>query len=177
VIKFGGSLLTRPEWPEDLLDLVGSSRGSTTIVAGGGPVVDGLRAIDAACPRPAEVMHALAIEAMRVTARLVAEATGLPLVGEPEGSESAVVLDAARWLARESPRRKLPAGWDVTSDSIAAMVARELAATLVLAKRVRPPVDDLAGLAAAGWVDAHMPTAAAGLPGILWAVPCDEARG
>jgi 5-(aminomethyl)-3-furanmethanol phosphate kinase len=171
VVRFGGSLLTRPGWPQDLLDLVGGLTGAVTIVVGGGPVVDGLRGIDAAEPMPAPVMHALAIEAMGLTGRLVAAATGFAIVGSPEAAPGATVLDAPRWWATSPLGSRLPAGWEVTSDSIAATVALETASTLVLAKRIPPPLRDLDGLAAAGWVDPYLPTAAAGLAGILWAAP------
>jgi aspartokinase-like uncharacterized kinase len=174
VVRFGGSLLTRPGWPDDLLDLVGGLEGAVTVVAGGGPLVDGLRLVDAAQPQSARVMHALAIEAMGITGRLVAEATGLPFIGTAGVGHGAAVLDAPRWCATSPLGSRLPAGWHVTSDSIAATVATEMAATLVLAKRVPPPTPDLADLAAAGWVDQHLPTAAAAVPGILWAVPVDE---
>ena len=80
VIKFGGSLLGRTSWPDELRTLVAGFAEPTTIVVGGGAVVEGLRAIDTASPRPAAVMHQLAIEAMGVTARLVAAAARLPLV-------------------------------------------------------------------------------------------------
>lgn len=174
VVRFGGSLLTRPGWPEELLDLVAGLAGSVTIVAGGGPVVDGLRLIDASRPMPAGVMHVLAIEAMGITGRLVAEATGLAIVPAPYVGIGAAVLDAPRWCAASPQASRLPTGWDVTSDSIAAAVAQELAATLVLAKRVTPPTSDLVDLAAIAWVDAHLPAIADGPAGILWAVPRDE---
>lgn len=173
VVRFGGSLLTRPGWPQDLLDLVDGLTGAVTIVVGGGPLVDGLRAVDAAQSMPAQVMHALAIEIMGVTGRLVAAATGFPVVGSPDAAAGVTVLDAPRWWASSPLGSGLPAGWEVTSDSIAATVAVETAATLVLAKRVPPPLPDLDDLAAAGWVDPHLPTAAAGVAGILWAVPRD----
>jgi aspartokinase-like uncharacterized kinase len=171
VVRFGGSLLTRPGWPQDLLDLVGGLAGAVTIVVGGGPLVDGLRVVDAAEPMPASVMHALAIEAMGVTGRLVAAATGLAVATMPRATAGATVLDTPRWWATSHAGSRLPAGWEVTSDSIAATVALEIAATLVLAKRVPPPVSDLVALAARGWVDAHFPAATAGLDGITWAVP------
>jgi len=174
VVKFGGSLLTRPAWPAELLALVASLPGSTTVVAGGGPLVDGLRAMDAACPQPDAVMHDLAIEALGITARLVAKGTGLPLVDEPRTHDGGSVLATAGWLARKHAIANLPASWDVTSDSIAAVIAREFTAALVLAKRVPPPTSDLLALARSGWVDVHLPVAAGGLEGILWAVPQDE---
>ncbi|MFM7245722.1 MAG: hypothetical protein ACKO40_16325 [Planctomycetaceae bacterium] len=171
VVRFGGSLLTRPGWPEDLLGLVGSLNGAVTVVVGGGPVVEGLRLVDAAQPLPAHVMHALAIEAMGVTARLAAAATGLEVSGTASPTPGATILDVPRWWATSPLGSRLPAGWEVTSDSIAATVALETAATLVLAKRVPPPMPDLVDLAACGWADAYFPTAAAGLVGILWAAP------
>jgi aspartokinase-like uncharacterized kinase len=173
VIKFGGSLLGRTSWPEELRTLVADFTGPTTIVVGGGAVVEGLRAIDAASPRPAAVMHQLAIEAMGVTARLVAEAARLPLAAAPALAGRAVVLDAAAWLSHADRYGELPVGWQVTSDSIAALVATTIAAALVLAKSVPPPAstDDLPSLAHAGWVDDHFPVAAAELARIEWAVP------
>jgi 5-(aminomethyl)-3-furanmethanol phosphate kinase len=173
VIKFGGSLLVRVSWPDELRTLLAGFAGPTTIVVGGGAVVEGLRAIDAASPRPADVMHQLAIEAMGVTARLVAAAAGLPLAAAPALADRAVVLDAAAWLSHVDRHGELPVGWHVTSDSIAAVVAAASDATLVLAKSVPPPASagDLASLARAGWVDDHFPIAAATLDWIEWAAP------
>lgn len=175
IVKFGGSLLTRPRWPQELVELVLALPGAVTIVAGGGPLVDGLRSIDAACPRPVEVTHALAIEAMGITARLVAEATGLPVVAAPSAAGGRGVLDVPAWLAEPERLGRLPVGWDVTSDSIAAAVACEAAAAILLAKRLPPPDHDLARLAAAGWIDGFMPAAARGVHSIFWAVPEDAA--
>ncbi|MFM8414766.1 MAG: aspartate kinase [Planctomycetota bacterium] len=170
VVKVGGSLLDRRGWPDALALLLTDLR-PTLVVVGGGQLVDGLRAIDAACPRPARLMHDLAIDAMSLTARLVADAIGLPLVREVEAA--AGVLDAAAWLRAAGPVASLPVGWHVTSDSIAAVVAGATGRRLVLAKSVPPPVggDDLDALAAAGWVDAYFPFAAAGVAAIAWAAP------
>jgi aspartokinase-like uncharacterized kinase len=173
VVKFGGSLLVRRTWRDELRSLVADCIGPTTIVVGGGPVVDGLRALDAASPCSAEVMHRLAIDAMGITARLAAEAASLKLAAEPACDERPVVLDAAAWLSRAGRYDDLPVGWHVTSDSIAAAVATACGAALLLAKSVPPPESrgSLASLAQAGWVDDHFPTAAADLERIEWAVP------
>ena len=170
MLKVGGSLLDRPEWPAALAAVVVEMQ-PTLVVVGGGAIVDGLRAIDAACPRPARLMHDLAIDAMSLTARLVADAIGLPVVRDVEAA--AGVLDVAAWLRAAGPVAALPVGWRVTSDSIAALVASVTSRGLVLAKSVPPPVsgDDLDALAAAGWVDAHFPLAAAGVTDIGWAAP------
>lgn len=173
VLKFGGSLLVRRTWRDELWSLVDDCIGPTTIVVGGGPLVDGLRAIDAASPRPADVMHRLAIDAMGVTARMVADAAALPLAADPAEAADAVVLDAAAWLSQAGRYNDLPAGWHVTSDSIAAVVATAAGAALVLAKSVPPPEPSgsLTALAEGGWVDDHFAVAAADLDRIDWAVP------
>jgi hypothetical protein len=177
VLKIGGSLLSRPGWPQLITALVAAApHPSRTIVVGGGPVVDGLRRIDAAAPQPDELMHHLAIEALPVTARLVAATLGLPLSTSPADDHKTVVLDVPAWLAQDPIGRALPAGWQVTSDSIAASVATATAASLLLAKSAAPPpcpadTDDLESVAAAGWVDDHFPVAAAGVAPIEWAAP------
>jgi len=173
VIKFGGSLLVRPTWRDELRSLVADSNGPTTIVIGGGRLADGLRAMDAASPYSAEVMHRAAIDAMGITARLAAEAASLKLTAEPACDERPVVLDAAAWLSLAGRYDELPVGWHVTSDSIAAAVATACGAALVLAKSVPPPecTGSLASLAREGWVDDHFLIAAADLERIEWAVP------
>lgn len=177
VLKIGGSLLSRSDWPRLVAALVAAApQPALTLVVGGGAVVDGLRRIDAAAPQPADVMHALAIEAMRVTARLVAAAVDLPLSATPSSVCQACVLDVPVWMAGEPRGRDLPAGWHVTSDAIAASVAVAISADLLLAKSTAPPpcsagAGDLEAVAAAGWVDDYFPAIAAGLDRIEWAAP------
>lgn len=169
IVKVGGSLLALRDWPERLAELV-TARPVPLLVVGGGSVVDGLREIDAANPRPTPLMHDLAIDAMTLTSRIVAEALGLPVAATATGGG---VLDAATWLAATGQAARLPAGWHVTSDSIAALVAAATGRGLLLVKRVPPPEGDhdLERLATAGWVDAHFPVAAAAVATITWAAP------
>ncbi|NBW97173.1 MAG: hypothetical protein EBR28_10695 [Planctomycetia bacterium] len=176
IIKLGGSLLGLPGWPA-MADALVRARGEgrpVAIVVGGGPIVDGLRAIDAVAPRPPDVAHLLAIELMGATARLVADALGLPIVADV-GVDSPAVVDVPRWLGFPGRLTRLPVGWHVTSDSIAALVATETEGDLLLAKRVAPPLrrgaDGLAMLADSGWVDPCFPRAAAGIARIAWAAP------
>ena len=177
VLKVGGSLLSRPGWPALLMPLVAACRpGPCCVVVGGGAVVNGLRELDRAMPQSQQLMHDLAIDAMRLTARLVAAAVGLPLAVAPPDHVSVTVLDAPTWLAAGSRAASLPVGWQVTSDSIAALVAVEHSGSLLLAKSAPPPpcpdgVDHLSALARAGWVDEHFPIAAASLATIEWAAP------
>lgn len=172
ILKFGGSLLSRPNWPAELRDLLAILGRPTTVVVGGGRIVDALRELDAASPRPAALMHRLAIDCMGITARLVASAAGLPLAAAPTRDSQAVVLDAPGWLDSAGRADRLPVGWQVTSDSIAASVAIEQAFDLVLAKSVAPPCPgDITGLATRGWVDGHFPVLAADLATLGWAAP------
>ncbi len=175
VVKLGGSLLAHPGWPAAIAALLAGYERPLVVVGGGG-LVDALRAVDAAGPQPAEMMHRLAIEAMSLAARLVAEACGLPIVTslEPAGG----ILDVATWLEASGAGNELPASWRVTSDSIAATAAHHASRGLLLVKSVPPPSsdDDLASLAAAGWVDDHFPTAAADVQPIAWAAWADHHR-
>lgn len=176
VVKVGGSLLAMPHWPDLVAELVSmrSSRGQVIIVVGGGAIVEGLRTIDAAAPQRPDAVHVLAIDLLGTTARLAAGALDLPLVGGP-GDDPAAVLDVPSWFAGAARRARLPAGWHVTSDSIAALVAAETRGGLLLAKRVAPPPsvqpDPLAELARDGWIDDHFPVAAAELEHVAWAAP------
>jgi aspartokinase-like uncharacterized kinase len=181
VIKVGGSLLSVPHWPHLVAELVRvrSRARRVLVVVGGGTIVEGLRTIDAAAPQRADTIHFLAIDLLGTTARLVARALGLPLVVEP-GDAPVAVLDAPLWLAAADRRgaerqARLPVGWHVTSDSIAALVATDTNGDLLLAKRTAPSLtgeeDRLTELAQDGWVDDHFPTAAATLARIAWAAP------
>ena len=178
LVKLGGSLLVRPSWPVEIAALV-ATLDNPVILVGGGAVVDGLRRLDAACLRPAVLMHELAIEALRLTGRLVADALGMAISPTIDHRSDPVVLDVAAWFTRHpAAGSMIPPGWEVTSDSIAAVVAATAGLDLLLAKSLPPPCpgDDLAGLAAAGWVDERFPSAAAAVSRIGWAAPAARHR-
>jgi aspartokinase-like uncharacterized kinase len=178
VIKVGGSLLGRIDWPRLVGDLVREAAGDRgcLLVVGGGAVVESLRSSDAERPLPPEQTHRAAIDVMGATGWLVARLLGLPLVAEPPrppGHEPAV-LDAPAWLGRDGRLEQLPVGWDVTSDAIAACVAASEGYGLLLAKSVPPPVmgeGDCQALAGHGWIDRYFPRAAESLEEIAWACP------
>jgi aspartokinase-like uncharacterized kinase len=176
IIKLGGSLLVMPDWPTRVAELVRDRAAirPVLIVVGGGAIVDGLRAIDAAAPQDAALVHELAIGLMGTTARLVADAIAAPLVTD-QAEASAAVLDVPRWLSCDGRLRGLPVGWNVTSDSIAASIAAVMHADLLLVKRVPPPdsthAERLESLVRSGWIDGGFSLAAAGLTRITWAAP------
>ena len=183
VIRFGGSLLERADWPElaaALLEgpiLFGAAGRPRTIVVGGGGVVEGLRNIDRTRPLDLRLVHRLAIDCMGITARLVATRLGLPLVTRPVDRHA--VLDMASWLAAEPALASaIPASWSVTSDSLAAAVAATVAGDLLLVKSISPPLSQgtgaamsLESLAMLGWVDGWFPEAATRVARIGWAAP------
>lgn len=171
VLKVGGSLLLRHDWPTLVRALV-AMLDHPLVVVGGGAVVDGLRAIDAASPRPDWLMDDLAIDAMSLTARLVAHALDLTVASSPHG-RMPTVLDVAMWLRETPDPPGLPASWDVTSDSIAAALAEATGRGLVLAKSAPPPTEaaSLQLLAGSGWVDAWFPEAIGPTAEVAWAAP------
>lgn len=172
VVKLGGSLLTRVDWAHEVTSLLESLPAPRVIVTGGGPLVDGLRAIDRAEPLPETLVHRLAIDCMAHTARVTAAALGMPLVSALDTTvPPTAVLDTPAWLACAGRLDALPVGWHVTSDSIAASVATARGGGLMLVKSVPPPHDDIGRLAEAGWVDEWFPTAARSLAHIAWASP------
>jgi len=173
VIKLGGSLL---EWP-GLVDsirqwLSAQPPAVNVIVVGGGAIVDVVRTLDRAQGLGDEVAHWLAIQAMGVSAALVAELLAEATIIESirdinlDSNAPLQILVVERFLRElEGTDNCLPNSWDVTSDSIAARVASVLNATeLVLLKSALPnAAGSLPEFAEQGYVDGYFPKAAAGL--------------
>ena len=82
------------------------------------------------------------------------------------------VCDSEQFLRDVEPHaagRPLPAGWQVTSDSIAARLAEVLAADeLVLLKSIDPPSATWQQAAREGLVDAYFPEAVQPLATVRW---------
>src|SRR5688500_7302297 len=73
VVKVGGSLLTWPELPQALRSwLAERPAGINVLICGGGALVDALRETDGTLHLSQRAMHRLAIDAMSITARLLA---------------------------------------------------------------------------------------------------------
>ena len=174
VIKVGGSLLTKPGLPAALQQWVQSDplvqgKSQRLFVVGGGEAVNALRAIDAANPLPPEVAHWAAIDVMDQNARLLAswmEMTTLTtsFTRIKKRASGDWILAPGPFLRREEPSLpgiRLPVGWEVTSDSIAARLAGLLGGSLVLLKSSPPPpcfVDgDWQKASERGYIDSHFP--------------------
>ncbi len=173
VVKLGGSLLELEDLPARLRNWRARQvSAAMLLVVGGGRGADGIRELDSRFQLGEATSHEACLHVLEANARAVA---GLfpeaRLVGSPEKLKSHLPqAENGLWIAR--PRRwlrkisaPLPSCWSVTSDSIAAHFARELGAEqLVLLKSADPPQPaNPHAWAAAGYVDAYFPQAAAGL--------------
>ena len=150
VVKIGGSLWRSPllaRW----IAALRAFPGPLTIVPGGGPFADAVRAAQPPMGFSDHAAHKMAVLAM--------EQYGLALVDKFDGLESAATPEEAGavhasgniavWRpSAMAPRLNVAASWDVTSDSLSAIYAHESgAARLLLIKSV--DVDAALGLALA----------------------------
>lgn len=187
VIKVGGSLFDEPRLPQLLGNWLAMQPVATNVLlVGGGALVDAVRQLDQLHAVGEERSHWLAVQAMSVTASLLADLLpGAMLVERfdklvellaadrsiPEGR--LIVFDSWQFLREVepgTPGRRLPHHWQATSDSIAARLAAATAHSgrqlheLVLLKSTLPARGaTLADAAAAGIVDGCFPQQAAEL--------------
>lgn len=178
VVKVGGSLLDWPPLGAALRWwLAHQPPAGNVLVCGGGVWCDALREAQQRFGLSEPAMHWLCVEALAVTAGLLSEVLG---VGPPlrdwrrlrqeadrqvqQGKGRDIVFDPRAFLREDEPNlpgTRLPHDWSVTSDAIAARLAAVLQADeLVLLKSADPPAQDLAALAACGYVDRHLARAA-----------------
>ena len=166
VVKVGGSLL---DWPllSDALHAWLSEQppAANILLCGGGLLCDAIRRADAVHALGEEAAHWLCVDALAITARMLAAIVrDYPVADavDPSAHSGAVIFDPCHFLVEVEPRLpgcSLPHHWSVTSDSIAARLAEVLEADeLVLLKSADPPAQ---GIPVAGYVDAHFPVAAA----------------
>jgi aspartokinase-like uncharacterized kinase len=169
VVKVGGSLFDYEQLPAKLTSFLSSLPPAPTILlAGGGDWAEALREADRRFHLGEAAAHRLCIDAMSVTARLLATLIEAPLVSRLEEVSSVnerAVFDAGPHWRREEPSapgEALPASWRATSDSIAARLAELCGADeLILLKSADPPASSsLAELAKLGYVDEFFPFAA-----------------
>ena len=166
VLKLGGSLL-------DIWNLGNLLRAfccgrRVLIVTGGGAAADTVRRLDACCGLRSDQSHWMAIQAMSFNAGLLMRTVSGLCASDgleqspglwPEGRP--LVLDPARWLLSggRSVAARIPASWDATSDSIAAIVAGAIGVdSVILGKSCEPCGTGIADLAAGGQVDVYFPS-------------------
>ncbi len=169
VVKLGGSLAGDPR-----LDVWGRLFAAATrpllIVPGGGSFADAVRHAQPETGFSDRAAHRMAILAMAQYGEALADRFRLPVVATE--SDVAALRGAAVWspLATALDDPRLPATWDLTSDSIAAWLAAAIRAPgLLLVKQTLP-----AGLrtaedaAAAGLTDPLFPAYAEQLSCPVW---------
>lgn len=152
LVKVGGSLFDLPDLRPRLVQfLCGLSCPEVALVPGGGRIVDGIRHLDRSHGLGEDASHWLALRAQSLNAHFLADllqgqsAVVTGALEELPGlwrRGSIPILDAYSFaLADEASADHLPHSWDVTSDSIAARLARVVGARrLVLLKSVRASV-------------------------------------
>lgn len=165
VVKLGGSLIAGPADLDPLLDAVLAAPRPTVVVAGGGPFADAVRAAQAAIGFSEALAHRLALDAMGHFAEVIAErrpafvrVSGRPSVAAAHAAGRQALWDPS---ALRAGHPDLPESWDVTSDSLALFLGREIgAAATILVKSAEPAAAGtpaLRRLVAGGYVDRAFP--------------------
>ena len=136
VVKIGGSLF--PKYAIELADRLNNT--GSLIILGGGEFANLIRKYDGEMGFSSEVTHYAAIDCMDILARLVNDkvksAELVFSIGEAQKVSSeglTPILIVSKILKDNDP---FESSWDVTSDSIAAYVARLLNAKLLIVTNV-----------------------------------------
>jgi 5-(aminomethyl)-3-furanmethanol phosphate kinase len=181
VVKLGGSLAHSADLPDWLAVLAEQGAGRAVLVPGGGPFADTVRSAQAIWHFNDATAHHMALLAMQQYGLMLG---GLRAELLPVASEAAIraALAGGR-IPVWSPLPmaldpELETSWRLTSDSLAAWLARRLnAGRLALVKRcTMPDSADPADWAAVGIVDPLFPEHARGLASTLCCSPARLAR-
>ncbi len=175
VYKLGGSLLDIPDIHARLQSVIKVDQPcQPLLIVGGGQAADIVRTWDSQFGLTPSQSHWLAIAAMRMNSMLLEQL--MPSGQIVESQEQAYkcwqnaqipILDVERMMRSECSDDALPESWDVTSDSIAAWVAKHFPADrLVLLKSVAPPSTQSSRVDNA--IDNHFSTLAASIHHIEW---------
>jgi aspartokinase-like uncharacterized kinase len=168
VIKLGGSLLDLKEVCERFDRWMDNQPSMhNVLIVGGGKLIDAVRDLHQRFDLDEKETHWLAVDLLEVTTAVIARQLSTwsvrnsmkQLTGELESNEAVNQLFVAgQWLRTQSD---VPESWDVTTDSIAALIACQLNATeLVLLKSATAPITDggfresMVELSHTGYVDA-----------------------
>jgi 5-(aminomethyl)-3-furanmethanol phosphate kinase len=164
VLKIGGSVVESGNAAAVMRALAARRPRNLLLVPGGGAFADAVRAAQASHQLSDQAAHHMALLAMQMSAVMLADmAPGFALAEERMQFETAwradltpIWLPAPMALAAQS----VAASWDVTSDSLAAWLAQQVAASqLLLMKSCELPSTpcDAQELSRRGVVDAAFP--------------------
>lgn len=167
VVKLGGSLLDEPERLRCWLRVVADGGGRLIVVPGGGPFADAVRMAHQKTGIDERTAHRMALLAMEQYALLLASLepalTPAASIGALRDSLRRGGVPVWQPWCMASNAEDIEERWSMTSDSLAAWLAREIGAVaLWLVKSCAIPVQDPTQLAAAGVVDAAFPGFCAG---------------
>ena len=160
VVKLGGSLANSTELPRWLDVIATAGAGKVVLVPGGGPWADELRDAQKRDGFDDRVAHRRALRAMEQYGKVLAglRANLVPAAGVAEIHQALRGGQIAVWMPYEMivADPSIPESWDVTSDSLAAWLAKRLnASALLLVKslKIAGPQPGIAELMRRGWVD------------------------
>ena len=170
VIKVGGSLVESEAAAALMRALAVRRPPRLIVVPGGGDFADAVRVTERRHPIGDQAAHHMALLAMHMSAVMLgAFAPGYVVAESPEEFEAAWEREQTPVWAPERmvlAAPDVPASWDVTSDSLAAWLARAIAASRLLLVKSCPVPEAMDGnaaaLAAAGIVDPSFPGFVAG---------------
>jgi 5-(aminomethyl)-3-furanmethanol phosphate kinase len=159
ILKLGGSL-ARGGRLREWLDAIRAQMWFLVVVPGGGPFADVVRCLQGEIGFDDAAAHEMAMVAMSQFGRaLQSLRSGFELTASVEDIGAAL---AAGKTPIWSPERmalaaKLPASWDITSDSLAAWLAGKLRAERLILVKHAPSAGSARALAATGVVDPAFP--------------------
>ena len=161
VVKLGGSLANSDELSKWLDVIATAGAGKVVLVPGGGPWADEVRAAQKREGFDDRVAHRKALRAMEQYGKVLAgmRANLVPAASIAEIHEVLRNGQIAVWMPYEMvvADPTISESWDVTSDSLAAWLARQLnASALLLVKslKIDGPQPDIEDMIRQGWVDA-----------------------
>lgn len=163
--KVGGSLFDLPDLPNRLQRwLRARPNDGHLLLAGGGPWANVVRQCQTLFGLSEDGAHDVALQTLSASAHfLAALLKPVPLIHDLSDVSATrferAVIDPVPWF-RSGNMREVPRNWNVTSDSIAALLARRLSARLlVLHKSVGNDQTTVCEAVRRGWVDAYFPNA------------------